>query len=1041
MKKLIEFFANQSTFVNILSILILALGIFSLVKIQREVFPNISFDVITVTTIYPGGSAEATERLVTNSLEQALREVDGIKKMTSVSVENQSVIAIQLDPDQITAEDAKMDIQDAVDAVRDLPDDTEDPVVTVLESKRRPIIEVSLSGNVDEETLRKTAKRLERDLEAIPEVARISFDGMRDYEIRVEALPEKLRDYRVSLPEVIQALQKQNANIPGGILEASKERTQEMIIRTVGEFADIEDVSNTVIRANALAETIRVRDVARVSMGFEKKKIGFRTDGSPSLNLTVIKKEKADAIRAVDRVRQVIETAKPQLAQGVEIDFINDTSYFVRRRLSVLSSNLMVGLMLVLIVLSAFMPWRVAMVTAIGIPFSFLGAIAIFHFGDVSLNLISMMGLIIVAGMLVDDAVVVTENAQAHMDEGLSPAQAAIKGTQEVWAPVAASVMTTVMAFAPMMFMTGIFGKFIKYIPVGVILALLVSLVECFFILPHHIGAWIKDPKALHNKDKGVFARLWNNYMLPAYAAVLQVTLRFRYGVALATLIFFVGSVVFAAKKMDLILFPPGAIEAFFIRIEAPIGTPLERTEELVKPIEDYVSTMPRTDVQNFTTRIGQQGDASNGEGRKQGNEYAQMIVYLTPETDRDRDALEIIEDIRSNVGTPPGLVKVTYERQAGGPPVGKPVSIGARGDEYDAIMPAVEAIKAELVKVDGVFDIVDNFIQGKEELRVRANSAEAGAAGLSMRDIGTSIRAAYEGIVATNVRTLEEEIAVRVTTAPSSRQSERTLDDMQIANPRGNLIPLARIASVERGRGIATYEHESNQRQVRVSAEIDTSKTNSREVNNLMREKIPALQKRFPNVSFFFGGEDADTRESMQTLVEAFGFAFFGILLMLVMLFKNLYQPFIVAMTIPLGVVSVVWAFYFHQRPLSFLAIVGIIALAGVVVNNAIVLVDFVNNARQRGVDARNSIIDSAKRRLRPIFLTTLTTSVGILPTAYGIGGLDPFVVPIALALGWGVLAGAVLTSIIVPAILGITDDLIGLMQKVKGMFGKKAA
>ena len=392
MNKLIEYFIKQGAFVNIVTVMVFLAGGWSLFNINREVFPNIQFDVITVTTAYPGGAAESLERLVTNPLEQALREVDGIKKMTSYSVEGQSVIALQLDPDQTTADEAKVDIDDVVSNITSLPDGAEDPKVTLMESKRRPVIDVTLSGDVEEAELRKTAKFLERELEKISEVAQVDFNGMRDLEIRIEAHVDSLKKFRISLPELISAIQKNNINIPGGVSSVTTGSSKEIIIRTIGEYQGVEDVEDTVIRANALGRSIRIKDVCTVTMTFAKEKYRYRTNGSRSLNLKVLRKEHRDAITLVNKVRQTIDEQKNKLNPAIEIGFINDVSYYVKRRLHVLTNNMAIGLVLVLVILALILPLPIALVTVFGIPFAFLAVVAIFHFGNISLNLVSNDG-------------------------------------------------------------------------------------------------------------------------------------------------------------------------------------------------------------------------------------------------------------------------------------------------------------------------------------------------------------------------------------------------------------------------------------------------------------------------------------------------------------------------------------------------------------------------------------------------------------------------------------------------------------------------
>jgi multidrug efflux pump subunit AcrB len=1020
MNRLIAYFAQQSIFVNLITVFLVIFGIFSVAKIRREVFPNINFDIITVTTALPGASAESIERLITNRLEQDLREVDGIKKMTSVSADNQSVIVLQLDPDEVSDVKAERDIQDVIDNFRDLPEAAEDPIVTLLESKRRPTVEVSISGAVAERILRDTAKSLEDSIENIPEVAKVQFNGLRDLEIRVDASSEKLKKYQVSLADLINALKASNISVPGGPIDAQSEGESDMIIRTVGEFDSLEDVKQTVVRANTLAEPIYVSDVAEVIEDFERAKILQRTNGKSSISLTALKKESADAIILVDKLRAVLADVRPQLAAGIEVDLINDSSYFVRRRLSVLTGNLAIGLVLVLCILGLVLPFRIALLVSIGIPFSFLGTMGFFYGTDIGLNLISMMGLIIVVGMLVDDAVVVTENCQSYIEKGMDPTKAATLGAQTIWAPLTASVMTTVAAFLPLMFMSGIFGKFIRFIPLGVIAALLVSLFQGFFILPNHFATVVKtSSKPL----KGVMADYWVSAIERPYIRMVEVLLRRRYVVLISFIVFLGGSLIYAKHNLSFVLFPKGAIEAFVINVETPTGSPLERTSEVMKTLEGYVAKLPEYEMKNFVTRIGRQN--LGNQRSKSGSSFAQITVYLTAKTERESSAGDIIERLRAEVGAVPGVKRLTYEALAGGPPVGKPVSIGVRGLKYSDMMLVVEDLKKILETIEGVSDVQDNFINGKNELQIHVNSQEAAASGLNVRDIGTIVRAAFEGVVPTSIKTLDEEVDIRVSLSKDKSNAE-ALKNLKIPNSRGQLIPLERVASIEDYQGLATYEHEANRRQVRVTAEVDTKVTSALEVNRLIKERTNEIAKNNREISFSYGGEDADTKESLRSLGEAFAFALLGILFLLILLYKNIYQPFLIATTIPMGAIAVLWAFILHGMPMSFLGMIGLISLAGVIVNNAIVLLDFVNRARAGGANMIDSIREACAKRIRPIFLTTVTTVAGILPTAYGIGGLDPFVVPVALSLGWGLFVGSILTAIVFPGIIAIADDIV---------------
>lgn len=1041
MNALISHFVRKGVFANMMTIFLIVVGLSSLFTIRKEAFPNISYDIITVNTIFPGASAEEVERLVTNILERELRELDGIRDINSISRQNQSFIVIELDPDETTGQEARQDVQNIVDRISNLPDDAETPIVTELDSRIQPIITLSVAGDVDEMTLRDKARKLEREIEFLPGVARVSPQGLRELEAHIEVDLEKIYRYRVSLEEIADALARQNVSIPGGTLDTSGEAylKNEKIIRTVGEFENIEDIKNTVVRSNELGEPIFVKDVADVFYSLERAREIFRTDGRNSINLTIMKNEMADALSMVASIRDYISQVEKNIELPIYLEFIDDSSEFIQRRLGVLSNNLLVGLVLIVIILSFILPWKVALVAAVCIPISFLGTLVFFDVNSISLNLLSMLGLIIVAGMLVDGAIVVTDNTVRKMEEGMDAEQAAIEGTQQVWAPIAASLLTTITAFLPMMFMSGIFGKFVFHIPVGVIVALLLSMVVCFFILPYQLQRWgSQSVKSYQKKKKSQYSfdQIWHNKVVPLYLYLLDLVLKFRYVVAGFGIFLFVGTLFFAKNSMRFVLFPPGMVELFVVKTEAPVGTSLEKHLKLLAPIEEKIKNMSDHELRNFTTHIGQIQSNPNDPQSRRGAQYAQIRVFLTPSTQREREAIEIIEEFRAELSNLPGLESVSFDQVSGGPPVGAAVSIGVTGQDYDVMMLAVKRIENLLSEIDGVIDIGNNFSAGKEELKILVNSAEAQAAGVNVAQVGTSVRGAFEGLVPTALRTFDEEVDIRVMPAKRYRQNPDSLEKILVPNSRGDLVPLSRIARIEKSVGIEQYEHHNFRREIRVTADVLTDRVTSQEVSRIMREKSAEILDGLDGVGLNFTGEARDTEESLDSLFRAFIVAVMGIFFILILLFGQLMQPFIVLLTVPIGIIASIWTFYFHGLPLSFMGMLGIVALGGVIVNNAIVFVDFVNQSRAQGMDRFESILSAGKVRIRPLFLTTVTTVCGLFPTAYGIGGLDLFIVPIALILAWGILIGSFLISFFIPAALAIVDDLVIIPLKVRPNF-----
>ena len=1035
MRHLIKFFIDSPVLVNVLTVLVFVLGSYSAMLIQRESFPNVDFENIRIVTLYPGASAQTVESLVTNPLEQLLLELDGIKTIESVSTQSLSIISIELDGDVITSNEAKSNAQDIVEAWNDRPSDLEDPQVIAVQSSLFPVITVALSGEVDEQVLRAAAKNLERTLEYIPSVSRVNVEGVRDYEITIEASSNKMKKYDLSLQELINSLRNNNQNVPGGSI-IDKATGEEVIIRTVGELTSVEDVKNIVVRSNTMATPIYLKDVASVNTQFAKRKTYKRTNGKPSQNLVVLKKQNADIIELVDRVKTVVEDNAKYLPQGVSYDFIDDSSYFVKRRIGVLTNNLIIGLILVLIVLSLVLPIRIAIISAFGIPFAFLTAIALMYFLGVSINIISMLGLILVVGMLVDDAVVVTENACRLMETGKSPRDAAIESTVQIWPPLLTSVSTSMIAFIPLLFMGGTFGKFIQFIPYGVLLGLAASLFECFFILPNHLAHWlnpIKKQKNTNNKQQNFSLK---KKLADLYQSILKIVFKIRYLMVVFFVLIIFGTMVLYKSKMRFILFPQGTIAQFSIVVKGQSHHSLEQTHQIIKDIEKEVGTISKQEVLDYTSISGQ---LSSRRGRGvTGNQYGQVRVYLSESNQRNRSADQIISEIKQKLPEMPEGFMVNVRKSRAGPPVGKPVSIEVRGDSYDQILQAVEEIKVMLETEPGVSDIEDTFREGKQEVHVVVDPVLAASAGLNLKRIGQTVRSSFEGAIASSIRTVSQQIDIRVFLDEQQRKDLNSLSELKIPNDRGRLVPLKKIASFKKDRSVAAYEHQANQRQVIVQAELDYKQNSPIKVNHSMQKKVETLKQKYPDLGFFFAGENKDTQENFSEFFRVVVITLIGIILLLILLFKNLYQPLLVSVTIPLAIAPVIWAFYLQGMTISFLALIGMVALIGVIVNNSIILTSFVNSNIKKGYDEIESILLACKNRLRPILLTTITTVCGIMPTAYGIGGLDPFVVPLAMALGWGLAIGSLLVLVFYPAWLAIAVDYVRLKRWVVGIFLK---
>ena len=1023
--KLAEFSVKQSLFVNLLSAFFIIAGLIAAIGMSREAFPNISFDMVYVTTAFPGSSAKEVEKLVTIPIEKELKEVSNIDEIRSSSVEGLSTIVLELEPGMRNKDRVVNDIQRAVDRVRNLPDGVkDDPIVADYEAKDTPVIGVALTGDMKEKALQNLSEGLEDVLIDLEGVATVRRYGWRDQEMWVEVDPEKLREYHLSIEEIMESLKKRNVSVPGGSLTQD---SKEFNIRTTGEFYTIEEIENVIIRANDVGNWIRVKDVATVIDTFHDEDIINKTFGTRSVYLVVVKKASADAIDVVNRIKESVVQFKERSPDNLKTAYVDDLSYYIKRRLNVLKRNGIVGFILVIISLLVFLNRRVAIVTALGIPIAFLATFFIMSFFGLSINLITMFGLIVVLGMLVDDGIIISENCYRYMENGLSPKEAVIVGTQEVIKPVTATILTTMAAFTTLMMMSGILGQFVKYIPMVIIIALGASVLEAFVILPSHIADFVKIKK---DKDGKVFSKkntVWFKKLLAFYTKILTAAIKKRYKVCLGVFLAFLICIFLAAKVVPFELFSSRGIEIFFVRGETKIGTPIQKTNEYISKVEDRLAELSEEELDSFVTQIGMVAEDPHDPHARYGSHLVQIVVYLTPERERKRSAAEIIEELRAKTKDVEGFERLYYEKIRPGPPVGKPVSIKIRGEEYGVMEEMAEKFKNFLGTIHGVSDINDDFEPGKEEIMVVIDEDASTSAYLSVGEIANSIRNAFEGGIATSIKREKaaEEIDILVRFPEELRNDFEAFDKILIRNKFDNLIPLKNVSRLERRPGASDINHLDGKKVLSVKADVDSQIIKPLKVNTMTMDKFKDIELEYPGYMVKYGGEQEETMESMASLFKALILSVFFIFMILSTNFKSLIHPLVVMVAIPFGIIGVVIMFMLHGEPLSFLAIIGMVGLSGVVVNDSIVLVDFINRLRHKGVDRRHSIIEAGQLRLRPVILTTVTTVFGLAPVAYGIGGSDPILIPMALAICWGLVFATGLTLIVIPCIYAIIDDI----------------
>ena len=1022
MKSVFRFFVERALMVNLISIFLMAVGIYAIFDINREAFPNVNLDKIRIDIPYPGASPSEIERLVITPIEQELKALNGIDTMNSIAFSGSGIINLDIDPDSANRDQIANDVQLAVDQA-ELPDDLPaKPHVLEIDGAVFPVIQVAVSAPFTELKLKRLGDRIQDDLLSIKGIARVQIQGDRKAEIRITVDPEKLSLHRVSIGEIASLLKAWNINSPGGQVDTQE---GQKMVRIVGQFQNVRDVEGLVLRSNDRGDQIKLSDVATIEESLVIPTIYLDSGGIPALNMIILKKTDGDIIDVVDDVKEYLDTIPDIYGPDVNITTSQDFSRFARLRLGVLTNNGIVGLILVFISLIVFLRFSVAMTTTWSLPIVFLTGLFLLHMSGITLNLISMLGFIMVLGMLVDDAIIIGENIAYHMEQGDSPNEAAVKGAYELFGPVTTTILTTVAAFLPLMFMSGMIGKFIIAIPVVVISLLFFSWLEAFLILPSHVSH-ITNPKVK------AIEKQWLVNFEHGYAKFLSWVLHHRWIVVLISALVLVGSIVLAKSVMQFQLFPAVAVDQYLVRVTAKRGTNLNDLRTHLKQVDQDIRQ--RIDPDYLESTILSSGQTQRDAGdplTQRGSRFGQIRVLYIPAVLRTgHDAVKDLRYFEKHLPLKYPELEIAFELVKPGPPTGRALEVEISSNDAKSNEQVADNLIAYLKGVKGVTTIESGLQPGDKEIHVVLNKSLAVYSGVDLATAASHIRAAVDGLRVTTTRYGTEEVDVTIR-YPEHVEDIKALQNLKVPNSRGGLIPLSSIAKFEEKTGYTTVRHKDGLRVIRVFANIDETQMSSVKLNTLVFDnKITWLAEFNNKVKINFGGEAEKNQESFQDLAFSFLFALIAIFFLLAIQFNSLGYPLVVMLAIPFGVVGVILSFYLHDifwkpMPLSFFSSMGMVALTGVVVNSSMILLVFIQRAREKGMDAMEAILLAGRRRLRAVVLTAATTVVGLLPTAYGWGGMDPFVSPMALALSWGLVFATLITLIVIPAALAVSFDI----------------
>jgi len=1027
---IIHFSIRNSLIVNLFLIIIVIIGFFSWEKLPQEIFPTVDLDRVRITTEFEGAPPEEVERQVTIVIEEEIESLPDIDVITSQSSEGLSKVEIKLKTDTDLDEFLR-EVRSVIDTVDDLPELAETPEVTRLKT-RFPVISMSLYGDVERGLLYETAEDVRRDLLGLSGVASVGVAGDRQWELWVEVDPHVMAARHVTLSEVTNALTRNLDDLPGGSLKANE---GDILLRGIGVAPDVASVQKLVLRNDINGGQLFLSEIANVTLQLEEEKTIGRFNSAPSVNLTVTKTARASTIDVAAAVREYARTEADKLPAGLQAGLFSDLSVAVKTRLETVRSSGVIGLILVLISLYLFLNLRIAFVTALGIPVSFLVAIILIYYLGYTINMVSLFAFLIALGMIVDDAIIVTENIYRHLEEGMERTQAAIVGAREVFWPVVASTCTTVAAFIPMFGVSGTLGKFIEVIPVVVTAALIGSLIEAFVILPSHCSEMLR----LQTRRRH---RFWIN-SLEKYLSTLRWALTHRYVVSILTLAVLAVVLTYAQTRLPYNQFGDVEIDQFLVNIEAPNTYSVEDTSTLAITIEDRIlGVVAEEDLNTMLTNVGVILVDFNR--FKMGSNYIQLSIdlnkaapqtfiekYVSPLVNlkfgefgtRNLSTQEIIDDIRFELQSVAGIQRFSILRPQGGP-AGADIEVGVVGENIDQLIEKSSDIGQFLKRVPGVRDVSQDLEPGKLEYQYVLNE-RGRQLGLTQEDLANAVRTGFVGLEVTHVNWQEDRYPVRVIYPESLRKDSAGLSTLPLTLSSGGSVYLGDVADLTLQRGLGTILRRDAQRLAVVTAEVDLDVTTPLEVNELISAEFDYLNNPGSSMELLFLGEKKEANDSFKDMLNALVIALAIIFFILAALFKSLLDPFVIMLSIPFAIVGVIIGHMLFGYNLQFLSVIGFLALTGIVVNDSLILVDFAKKRLAQGVSCYDAMLDAGHVRIRPILLTTVTTFLGISPLIFFASGQTAFLSPMAVSLGFGLIFATILILVVVPCFYMVADDM----------------
>lgn len=1019
-KGIIAWFARNSVAANLLMIILLIGGLFSTVLINKEVFPSFELNYLQISVAYPGAAPQEIEEGINIKIEEAIQDISGIKKVTSVASEGFGNVTIEVE-DGFDAQDILDEAKLRLDAISTFPENIEKPNIYRLKPENN-VIWVSVYGDMDLHQMKELAKSIREEITALPAITRAQVTGVRDYEISIELSEDKLREYGLSFAQVAQAVRNSSIDLPGGSIRAED---GDILLRTKGQAYTGDDFAQIVVSTRRDGSRIMLPQVATIRDDFEERLEYTRFNGKPAAIIEVLSVDDQNALDISSQVKNYIEERRATLPASVELDTWGDLTHYLKGRLNMMLSNMFYGAMLVFIILALFLDLRLAFWVMMGLPVCFLGAMFIMPLEpfSLSINMLTLFAFILVLGIVVDDAIVIGESAYTEIEKHGHSLENVVKGAQKVAMPATFGVLTTIAAFMPMIMVSGPMAIIWKSIGLVVILCLAFSLVESKLILPAHL-AHIKPRRP--NPNPNIFVRFktaLNNkvqhFIHHKYRAFIARCIKHRYNVV-AT---FVGVLILsialvASGKVRWVFFPDIPSDFIQVRLEMDVGSSEANTLKVVKEIENalYIMNDKMEDQYGYPV-------VKHSFINMSSRTSAFIFAELTKGEDRDVDGVTIADEWRQSL---PELISVKkLNINASTNDAGGDISFRLTSSDLEQLSLAADELKQKLRTFEGVYDISDNYSSGSHEIRL-AIKPEAEALGLTLSDLASQVRYGFYGFEAQRILRNKEEVKVMVRYPLEQRRTVGHLENMMIRTPQGISVPFSTVARIELGDSYSSITRVDGRRAITVMANANKNIVEpSKVVGEIQKDFLPYLEGKYPHISSTLDGGSADEQSAMVGLFQGFFFAMFTIYALMAIPLKSYSQPLIIMSVIPFGIIGALFGHFILGLSMSVLSLCGIVALAGVVVNDSLILVDFVNRARSQGLPLVDAAIDAGCYRFRAIILTSMTTFVGLVPIILERSLQAQIVIPMATSLAFGILFSTVVTLILVPVLYIILDDI----------------